>query len=55
MRGEMREGYEGERGRHVIQDKEARDSGQLLHFADLFLYLCTVLEERLRSAKFRQA
>ena len=35
----MREGYEGERGRHVIQDKEARDSGQLLHFADFFVSL----------------
>ena len=27
-------GYEG--GMHVIRDKEARDSGQLLHFGDFF-------------------
>ena len=27
-------GYEGEM--HVIRDKDARDSGQLLHFGDFF-------------------
>lgn len=27
-------GYEG--GMHVIRDKDARDSGQLLHFGDFF-------------------
>lgn len=35
-------GYEG--GMHVIRDKDARDSGQLLHFGD-FLYLCTVIHK----------
>lgn len=34
-------GYEG--GMHVIRDKDARDSGQLLHFGDFFLYLCIVI------------
>lgn len=27
-------GYEG--GMHMIRDKDARDSGQLLHFGDFF-------------------
>ena len=27
---------EKEGGMHVIQDKDARDSGQLLHFGDFF-------------------
>lgn len=30
-------GYEG--GMHVIRDKDARDSGQLLHFGDFFVSL----------------
>ena len=34
--GEMRERKGNEGGRHVIRDKEARDSGQLLHFGDFF-------------------
>ena len=34
-------GYEG--GMLVIRDKDARDSGQLLHFRRFFLYLCTVI------------
>ena len=32
--GRGRERREG--GMHVIQDKDARDSGQLLHFGDFF-------------------
>ena len=53
-------GYEG--GMHVIRDKDARDSGQgctrfgtTIVFQRKMLYLCTVLEERLHSAKFKQA
>lgn len=33
---EMRERKGNEGGMHVIQDKDARDSGQLLHFGDFF-------------------
>lgn len=35
-------GYEG--GMHVIRDKDARDSGQLLFFREKMLYLCIVIQ-----------
>lgn len=51
-----------ERGMHGILDKDAHDSGQgctgfrtTIAFCRFFLYLCTVLEERLHCHSSRTA
>lgn len=36
IRRDAVDGTSGRSGRHVIRDKDARDSGQLLHFGDFF-------------------